>query len=330
MAISSQYPKVKELLLTFRNQNVFFEPLGGNHGDRLIELGSIETIQSIPLKIVNDASKADLIIINGGGGMTPLWKHGLQVLENYLKTFPHTPLIVLPSSWDLTGTNLTTLLRKHKAPVFLYARELYSFALLEKISVKNNLQIGLDHDMAFNIRETLYFRKLSERKAEKHLLIVEREDIESTTGLRYRGSFLIQLIKSFTPKVVRCSLPRSFYFALRNVAYSIDRCMFGRKRKSKAAMSEFVGQTTQFIQREHPEFGNLPIYAGDISLPTFCSFKQFGFLIAQAAVVVTTRLHVGILSALLDKPTYFKVGNWHKIRGVYEYSLNNNKNVGLI
>lgn len=325
-----QCPSVKELLSAYRDRKFFFDPMGGNHGDKLIELGSMETFKRLEIQLIRNPRKAEFIVINGGGGMTPLWGYGLQILGSYSKNFPHTPLIVLPSSWDVRDVDIASLLKNHKAPIYLYARDPYSFAILKKIKFANDVRVGLDHDMAFNLQGTLFLKRLNERRAERHLLIVERGDVESPTGKKHLEPLLIRLIKLSIPKEIRHCLPQPVLSSLRSMAYSLDRLAFGRKRRKEAARSKFAKQSVELVKRKHPEFDSLPVYAADISLPSFCSFWQFSLAVAQAAVVVTTRLHVGILGALLDKPTYLKAGNWHKIKGVYEYSLKDRNNVYLI
>ena len=321
---------IKQLLATYSNRKAFFEPLAGNHGDKLIQIGSLESFKEAKLNLTNDLSKAEVILINGSGSMTPLWGDGFRVLEKYAKSFANIPLIVLPSSWDIRNVDIALLLKDHKAPIYLYARELYSFVALKRINFSSNVQISLDHDMSFNVLRSSYFKWLLEQKANKHLLIVERRDAESLTYLKeYPLPLWIKLIKFFALPIMH-KLPSEIYREFKAVVFGFDRLILGAKRRREAIKSDFVKESVSLIEKTHPQFAKLPIYAADISLLSFCSFKQFNLLIAQAAVVVTTRLHVGILSALLGKPTYIKAGNWHKIRGVYEYSLKDRENVRLI
>jgi exopolysaccharide biosynthesis predicted pyruvyltransferase EpsI len=72
------------------------------------------------------------------------------------------------------------------------------------------------------------------------------------------------------------------------------------------------------------------VFAADISQTSLCSFDTFCSLIAQSAAVISTRLHVAVLAALLGKPTYLVAGPGTKIRSVYEYSLAEMPNVRLV
>jgi len=89
-----------------------------------------------------------------------------------------------------------------------------------------------------------------------------------------------------------------------------------------------VRRQTPFRQRceailseRFPEAVPLPRIVRDASIVNACTFDQFCEFISEAAVVFTTRLHAGILAALLGRPTVIFGGPYHKIRGIYDYSL---------
>ena len=214
---SLQCPSVKELLSAYRSRKVFFEPMGGNYGDRLIRLGSMEVFKILGIELVKDPSKAECIVINGGGGMTPLWNYGFQILESYSKDFPHTPLIVLPSSWDVRAVDCASLLKDHRAPIYLYAREPYSFAFLKKIKFADAVRVGLEHDMAFNLQGTLYLKKLTKRRAEKHLLI--KQDLEGQKVFRHNYMCLLTEFMSY--KTVTIDTITENYGVSKATAYRI-------------------------------------------------------------------------------------------------------------
>ena len=60
------------------------------------------------------------------------------------------------------------------------------------------------------------------------------------------------------------------------------------------------------------------------------TYSLFEKLIASSAVVFTTRLHVGILSAMFDIPTYLIPGVYHKISGIYDLSMKGMPHVKLV
>ena len=75
------------------------------------------------------------------------------------------------------------------------------------------------------------------------------------------------------------------------------------------------------IRDQHSEFASLPRIFADVSDRTVTDFEGFCEQIATAAVVFSTRLHVGIYAAMLGKPTYVFEGPYHKIRAIYEHSM---------
>lgn len=61
------------------------------------------------------------------------------------------------------------------------------------------------------------------------------------------------------------------------------------------------------------------INEGDISVNQ--SFEDFVKIIAGAKIVVADRLHVGVLSSILEKPTLILPNSYFKNKAIYEYSL---------
>jgi exopolysaccharide biosynthesis predicted pyruvyltransferase EpsI len=59
-------------------------------------------------------------------------------------------------------------------------------------------------------------------------------------------------------------------------------------------------------------------------------FKSFVNIIINAQVVHTDRLHVAILSGIIGKQTYLYPCNYHKTKGVYEFSLHKFPNIDFI
>jgi len=70
------------------------------------------------------------------------------------------------------------------------------------------------------------------------------------------------------------------------------------------------------------------ILFGDVGL--LSDFKSFVNIVGNATKVYTDRLHVAILSAILEKETYLYPNSYHKNKGVYEFSLRNSSNVRFI
>jgi exopolysaccharide biosynthesis predicted pyruvyltransferase EpsI len=307
--------QVRGELERYRGRRVFFEPLFGNNGDKLIELGSLALLGSLGIELVDNPVKAEAIIINGGGAMNDVWKTGFENLARYNHEYPDIPLVVLPSSYEFRETSLTDLLSDRVSPATLYAREHYSLNILRNLKLPSMVNIGMDHDMAFELMDTEYFRTLKSKVAGEYILIVERGDSESQTGFQGRPLHNFELLRHMIPWKARQAIKRN----TRGLMYVL------RKEETP-----FVQSSIEMVKNEHHKFRNSPAYVDDISLPDVCTFQRFCDLIAGAAVVVSTRLHVSILAAILGKPTYAVAGSSAKIRGVYELSLSGRPNVLLI
>jgi len=304
----------------YRGKPVFFEPLYGNNGDKLIQLGSHILLCSLRVIWTRNPKHSNIIVVNGGGAMNDMWRFGLEKLKYYSRRYPDIPLMVLPSSFHFDTTDFASLFQGRTSPIFLYTRERASFKILEGIAFPCETALGLDHDMAFYLCGTAYLQQLQSQKATEHVLLVERGDLESLTGghFRPRGR-----ISRYLPKAVKMPLAQFVLNPLKRLAHMSST-------HTMMPTTTFARETLAHVWAEYPQFKGLALYNADISSPSICSFQRFGQLIARAALVVTTRLHIAILAALLDKPTYLKSGVYHKIAGVYEHSLSAYPHVRLI
>lgn len=311
-------------LAQYRGKRAFFEILEGNNGDKLIEMGGASLLKSIGAKLVSQPHDADVIVINGGAGLTDIWSHGFQKLKNYNQQFPKIPLIILPSSFLFKKTNFPALFDGRIAPAFIYARELYSLNILNDLTFPETIRLGIDQDMAFFLQNSTYLKRLQSYKAQKHILIVERDDPESVTEVSssYQPSNSNSL-KKYIPWSIKRPINRYFFWPLKRMRLS-------NSLHTLNAHTAFTQEWQQRILNDFPDLEHLPVVAADISNPALCSFEKFNRLIAEAAIVVTTRLHVGILAAMLGKVTYLKSGSYHKIRGIFEYSLSSQSNTHLV
>lgn len=300
------------VLESLRGQEIYFEEAGGNHGDTLIQFGSKHELDQYALRRIADPHAAAAIVINGGGALgVEIWNKNLDGLNRFAQTFPKQPLVVLPSAFYFEGDHLTRCFVNRTAPAYLFARERYSFKQIETQTYPSTVQIGLANDMAFALRDTPFVGDLKKRDAARHILLVERFDREAVTAPP-QPIAVAPSLKSVVPGPVKRALKK----------------MVHRRR---VASSSFTPTTLDRLYQEAPQFKGLPVLAEDVSSPVGFTFEQFLNAITEAAVVITTRLHVGILAAMLEKPTYLISGNtaYPKLRGVYEYSLANSPHVHL-
>lgn len=296
---------VVEALTEFEGKSIFFEPVGGNHGDTMIELGARELFKKLGLGLTHDPERAEAVLLNGSGAMgVELYDKTLGGIYQYASRFPDRPLIMLPSSFYFQGNRLGNCFQNRTAPALVFARERYSFERIQGQDYPPNVLVGLDHDMAFQLGDSEFVRGLKQRSTSKHILIVERFDPEAATG--------------GTKQEVRA--PREFKRALPFPVKNLVKTMIHWRR---AAQTGFTPTILQRLYAHAPQFQGLPVFAQDVSSPIGFTFEQFTQAIADAVVVISTRLHVAILASLLGKPTYMITGNapYPKLKGVYEYSL---------
>lgn len=295
---------------------VYFEPLSGNNGDRLIEMGSRHVLTQHGIAFAATPAEADAIVINGGAGMTDLWQAGLDVLGRYARIHPDKPLAVLPTTFSLAPAKLASILAPRRGPTLLLGRERFSLDVLNAAELGPRVKIGIDHDMAFRLADSEFFTALWGRRSQRHILVVERGDAESATGLRERA---------LGPAIVRSAWRRV-------VPRAVSRCVKRHVVNRAYRDSPFVADSVRRVRDDRPSLAATRVIAADISRPDLYQFDAFADLVATAAAVVTTRLHVGILSAMLRKPTYLRTTGapYRKIQGIYEYSLSGQPHVQLL
>jgi len=302
-----KHTAVIDKLKEFNSQTVFFEPLGGNNGDNLIEMGAMEIFKNTNINLQNKVQDAATIIINGSGDLSyhPASKPIEETRQaKYLINFPDKPVILLPSSsTPINVDRLIPILKNRNSQTILFARDSISFDLLKKLEGPK-VEVYLDHDMAFGLYESQWLKRLSEKVTNGPLLVVERFDAEGATSppMVYR-----------TPIFLRSLIPNG----LKNLI----------KRKTLESIhknTSFVTEASDEVRKAFPSLVYADIKAADISLPQNYSFDSFAESVATSCGVVSTRLHVCILAALLGKPfiaVQFEGGN--KLKGVFDHSLKN-------
>jgi len=297
----SHWP-VGEFLETLRGKQVFFDALHGNHGDRLLSLAAQSLLESAAFTLAPNPQSADFILINGGGSMAEGW-FGLERLARYSSAFPGHPLAVLPSSFYLPRTNIADVIGERQAPIWLWAREQPSLNLLRDAGLNDNVHLGLDHDLAFSLARHPLIRELMHTPARNGVLVVERDDWEGPSGRT----------RPFSPSGLEF-IPERFRAMIR-------KTLLGPGRRRQDRTSRFCEAAVRFVHQRHAETADTVPLVADISLAETCTFEDFLKHVAQASVIVTTRLHVAILGHLLQRRTYLVEGSYHKFRGVFEYSM---------
>jgi len=292
---------------------IFFEPMWGNNGDRLIKEGSLSLFRDLGISLVKKPIMADAIVINGGGAMTSDWG-GLDVLNSYIKKYDKK-IIVLPSSF-MSNENAVLLLSNslddYSGQVSFFCREKESFERL-RTTFGGRFQIFLSHDMALYLTgEYLKKKYITKDGPESGALIVERRDAERSTEVCPHKSWDIPM-KSFVPRWVKRPIKRALVTRVE-------------------AKTEFVNSCKTILRINHPKLSYSVVKYIDVSDNSICSFKDFLSLVDGSKVVFTTRLHVAILCDLFKKKCYLRPtgGLYKKNEQVFYQSLSNSRYVELL
>lgn len=300
-----------EILQQFRSQPVFFEPVGGNHGDTLIELGSRHFLSKYHLDFVTPPDQAQLIIVNGSGSFAvELWSPGLAGLRKVTCGYPQKTVVVLPSSYQFDLVDFPGCFEGRESPAYLFARELASYERIARLAYPASVFPLLHHDMAFELAGSPFLHDLKKSAQDRHVLLIERFDREATT----HHSMEIKLSST-----LRARVPAPLKRLIKSKLHLL------RRQKSG-----FTSQALDRLYSERPEFKGLPVIAEDVSSKVGFTFEQFLQTIAQAAVVISNRLHAAILSTLLEKPTIVLSGHpYGKLESSFDYSLKKYPNASL-
>ena len=303
---------VRQFLDAYRNRKVFRAPLKfghdgwiGNNGDKLIALGADRLLREHGVCLVDSPSVADLILLDGNGGMHDKYQAIPGIFRRLAAAYPKTPIVMLPASYFFSTGQMAELIGDRDGSVTLFCRERYSYDhLLKDHQLPEICRVELDHDLAFHLSDEDWVSALRDSVAET-VLIVDRLDAENVTT-DFRRSWQFDL---------RRQVGRTIPPPLRKRLYPVGARLLGARKTPMRRRSE------QLLAEYFPDEKRPSIVAMDISLPKCCSFHDFCRHIAEAKVIFTTRLHVGIFASVLGRTTFIFEGPYHKIRGVYEHSL---------
>ncbi|MEM9372178.1 MAG: hypothetical protein AAGA55_00915 [Planctomycetota bacterium] len=305
-------------LAPYRGRSVYLHEVAGNNGDELILKGSEHILDRSGCVRTADPSSAELLLINGGF-KSDFWPHANETIREFSARHPGTPLAILPSSFLFEETDFPALFEGRTSPTTIFARETRSLELLGSMRFEVPAAFGLDHDSAFALAEAPRYKTLASREPVNDVLIVERGDAESSTGHIDTD----QIAPGFVRSIASAVLPRSVAMA---GARSLRRIRGG---STPASHSAFVSKAVALAERE---LGREPrtTVISDISRRSACDFDGFCDMIADARVVISTRLHVAILGSVLGRRTFAVAGNNHKIPGIYDHSMKDDPNTSLI
>lgn len=300
-----------------KNHKVYVDPCSGNNGDLLIWEGMKVVLAVSRVELCDHPGDASVIIINGGGMFIDQYSQGLNKVRDYTERFPDTELCIAPNSFGFKQVDFKEYLKWRKAPTIIFAREQYSYKYLTGVALDlSQVSAHIDHDLAFNLRA--YARKYVERnisleaRTSTSVLVVDRTDTESPhlKGAEWKH-YLKKIYVQLTTESVR-ALIRSIRFRY--------------KEKSGGKLTYFAKAD---LAGKGIDLDSCKFLTADVSRPEYCDFEGFKKIIADADYVYSNRLHAGVWAALVGKPIVMTEGSYHKITGIYEYSMIDMDNVRL-
>ncbi len=282
--------KFQVFLEGIRKRRIYFDRMTGNNGDKLITMGAERLLKGCGCKTVPEPQQAEYILLNGGN-TTDTWPGRVHKLDDYKRNYPATPVVIAPSSFSFKSIDFREVCEINNSLVFLFARERYSEEVLRNMNLSSHVRIELSRDLAFELSDTSFIRKLRECLSERHILIVMRRDPEGPAGI------LTKTHASWLPNRIRRPLSE-----LRDwlTAYI-----------SKDIIEEIMNQEKMSFE--------LPRIYRDVS--DALSFGEFVKVISSSKAIITDRLHAGILGHLLNKKVVLVSRRDHKVKGIYEFSM---------
>lgn len=298
--------KFIDFLVKNSEKKIYVDPCSGNNGDKLIWLGMQEVLTKSKANIVGDVADADLVVINGGGMFIDAYKQGINKVLEFTNSYPDKPLCIAPNSFHFTEVDFGKVLDHRCSPMYIFSREKYSKSYIDSlISNRPLISSYMDHDLAFNLEGSGFIESILNQYPSSNkgnVLVVDRMDVEHSKAAG-KVSLLKKIYVSIMPGFLK------------------DIVRVIRIRMRNKAGSSFTVSAKKTLHDLCPEYKIESILTMDISRPDVCNFDDFIKYIAEADYVFTNRLHVGILAHLLNRKVFMAEGSYHKMRGIYEYSM---------
>ncbi len=289
----------------------FFYPNNGNLGDVVIAESEYQMLEDNKFSYriydaynsPNDIDDKPFDLVYGGGGLFVKYWNYQQVKEIFEKQNLRKA-VILPSSFYECDDLLDVLDERF----IVFCREKRSFDYC--ISKNSRAKFFLTDDMAFSLDLSRY----RQNSFDKNLLKKNLEDI-SDENLMFLYKELYQIYKSLFRRVVD---------------------------ELKLKTVEQKGKKVGYFMRGDEEKSISELYVPAIDLSLFaCSSctdsgvvrilsKLFMQAIDSVEVVVTDRLHVGLVATLLGKKVFLFDNSYGKVSGIFEQSLKFFENVKIL
>ena len=281
-------------------------PYYTNIGDTLIWEGTKHFLKNIPHKCLYTASvetykyrplpQNTIILMQGGGNFGDLWRRHKDLRLEVVKSYPNNRIIILPQTVFYKNIAVfredAKVLNSHK-DLHICARDTGSLNFLQQALTCNLLLVP---DMAFCISSKL-LKKYSKKEGERTLFL-KRNDLEF------------------------CEYDFNSYITENRSMLDIcDWPTMEQQFKAKAYLDKLLWHKEQI--------GRIPdIYADWVFRPH--QVKKGVEFVSQYKKVYTTRLHVAILSLLLNKEIVFFDNSYGKNSSFYDTWLTEVDNITFV
>ena len=281
-------------------------PYYTNIGDTLIWEGTKQFLNNIPHKCLYTASvetykyrplpQNTIILMQGGGNFGDLWRRHQDLRLEVVKAYPNNRIIILPQTVYYKDNFVfdadAKIFNSHKN-LHICARDTGSLKFLQQALTCNLLLVP---DMAFCISSKL-LKKYSKKEGERTLFL-KRNDPEF------------------------CEYDFNSYITENRSMLDIcDWPTMEQQFKSKAYLDKLLWHKEQI--------GRIPdIYADWVFRPH--QVKKGVEFVSQYKKVYTTRLHVAIISLLLNKEIVFFDNSYGKNSSFYDTWLSGVDNITFV
>ncbi len=259
---------------------------GGNCGDTLIWLGTVQLLHDLEIRTTLDAAQADVILIPGGN--QTMYQENIDVWKSVWAKWPDKEFAVGPMTIQIGAIPWVEDVRQAPAHIIgLFARDPVSYANLRECDLGSDIVQGLSHDPALYLRDSQIIKRQKEAARDEHILAIFRADSEGYCVKDKRLQWLVR------------SMPQA-------VSSRVDSRLKARGQAGKIATA------TQLSAAD----GELKV--SDISKQTLPYFFE---MLRLAKAVHTDRLHGMLAAAMLGKRTFAYPTTYGKLEAVYEHSV---------
>lgn len=284
---------------------IYYWPNNGNLGDLLIAEATRQYFRRVGIKWKEyrpetPPDEQEIVLVYGGGGRFTSHWGGIDVHLEHLTHSRVKTGIILPHSFFNVDWFILALDERHT----LICREERSYNYCNSLSPKASVLLGDDMGLQLKIDELRLLQKMPER--------INYDDEEEV--LQYT---LLQ--QGFEKHV------------LKSVRNSSIICAYEKQKLSTAFLLRTDKEKSSLISSPL-SFDISRVWNASCRETAFSAYfiRIFAEAIAQVEVIVTDRLHVGIMAYLNGKEVYLLDNDYGKLGGVYKQSLSDKPNVHLL